>query len=44
MFDLSYVTRGCQPHLPVIAGTGWPIHEGFGILEMGSLVYDWPLL
>lgn len=27
-----------SPHLPVIAGAGWPIHEDFGILEMGSLV------
>ena len=33
-----------SPHLPVIVVMGWPIHEDFGILEMGSLLYDWPLL
>lgn len=33
-----------SPHLPVIAVTGWHIHEDFGILEMGSLMCDWPLL
>jgi hypothetical protein len=44
VFGLSYVTCSCWPHLPVIASTGWTIHEDFGILEIGSLGYDWPLL
>lgn len=41
MFDLSYVTHGCHPTCLLITGTGWPIHEDFGILE---IVCDWPLL
>jgi len=38
MFGLSYVTHGCCPTCLLITGKGWPIHEDFGILEMGSLV------